>query len=543
MTGIRQAASIVLALLVLTTATSCTQAEQDDLPTRVMQVPAEVRGLGPAVLAVPLTDEATGLLALERFGDDLAGLTPARRHTQVALGGDPRFPTVARGLGEDRRDAVLVDGRLRDVTLPDFGYADRAFSVESNLSITESRCLTVTGDGRVGLPAVEAFCKIADRGGVIWEQGQSGRYGGIDLASGAASPAVELPSYPIAATPDGRYLAALTSQDPRQLVIVDTRTGQSRPTVTVSGADRGAEFPGVFTSGGFALLRQTVPGTRRISLVTPKGEVRDLLSPVGEVAFAPDGRRAIVVDTRSGKGRLSVLDLKSGAVTPVVGDGTEQPDRPAELPPVTGTVTATVSGDHALVVELEAGPDPRQRVPRPSRAWSVRLSTATATSHPNTPEASEVTVWRHEFPPTGAAALSALWFEPGKQTLTLSPDGTVTSAPPGTFPRETLGDGAVLHTLLAESGRERVDRLLVTDSSGGRVEIPTGAGPDQRVANVILTPDQQHLLISLRPLNRRTAPGDLDVVMIARRDGTGKPVVVYQGAWLVSLGIVPTSTS
>ncbi|WP_148272218.1 TolB family protein [Micromonospora maris] len=543
MTVIRQAASIALALLVLTTATSCTQAEQDDLPVRVTQVPAEVRGLGPALLAVPLTDEATGLLALERFGDDLAGLTPARRHTQVALGGDPRFPTVARGLGEDRRDAVLVDGRLRDVTLPDFGYADRAFSVESNLSITESRCLTVTGDGRVGLPAVEAFCKIADRGGVIWEQGQSGRYGGIDLASGAASPAVELPSKPIAATPDGRYLAALTSQDPRQLVIADTRTGQSRPTVTVSGADRGAEFPGVFTSDGFAVLRRPVPGTRRISLVTPKGEVRDLLSPVGEVAFAPDGRRAIVVDTRSGKGRLSVLDLKSGAVTPVVGDGTEQPDRPAELPPVTGTVTATVSGDHALVVELEAGPDPRQRVPRPSRAWSVRLSTATATSHPNTPEASEVTVWRHEFPPTDAAALSALWFAPGKQTLTLSPDGTVTSAPPGTFPRETLGDGAVLHTLLAESGRERVDRLLVTDSSGGRVEIPTGAGPDQRVANVILTPDQQHLLISLRPLNSRTAPGDLDVVMIARRDGTGKPVVVYQGAWLVSLGIVPTSTS
>ncbi|MGC5030776.1 TolB family protein [Micromonospora sp. DT229] len=543
MTVIRQTASIALALLVLTTATSCTGAEQDELPVRVAQVPAEVRGLGPAVLAVPVTDDVTGLLALERFGDDLAGLTPARRHAQVALGGDPRFPTVARGLGEDRRDAVLVDGSLRDVTLPDFGYADRAFSVDAALSITASRCLTVTGDGRIGLPAVEAFCKIADRGGVIWEDRQGGRYGGIDLSSGAASPAVELPSYPIAATPDGRYLAALTRQDPRQLVIADTRTGQSRPTVTVSGA----EFPGAFTSDGFALLRQTVPGTRRISLVTPKGEVRDLLSPVGEVAFAPDGRRAIVVDTRSGKGRLSVLDLTSGAVTPVVGDGTEQsgeqPARPAELPPVTGTVTATVSGDHALVVELEARPDTGQRVSRPSRAWSVRLSTATAILHPNTPEASEVTVWRHELPPTGTAALSALWFEPGKQTLTLSPDGTVTSAPPGTFPRETLGDGAVLHTLLAESGRERVDRLLVTDSSGGRVEVPTGAGPDQRVANVILTPDQEHLLISLRSLESRTEPGDLDVVVIARRDGTGEPVVVYRGAWLVSLGTVPTSTS
>lgn len=533
---------MVLALLLLSTATSCTEAEQDDLPVRVAQVPAEVRGLGPAVLAVPVTEDVTGLLALERFGDDLAGLTPARRHTQVAFGGDPRLPTVARGLGEDRRDAVLVDGRLRDVTLPDLGYADRAFNVDATLSITASSCLTVTGDGRVGLPVEEAFCKIADRGGVIWEDRQGGRYGGIDLASGAASPAVELPSYPIAATPDGRYLAALTRQDPRQLVIADTRTGQSRPTVTVSGA----EFPGVFTGDGFALLHRTAPGPRRISLVTPKGEVRDLLSPVGEVAFAPDGRRAIVEDNRSGKGRLSVLDLKSGAVTPVVGDGTapsgEQPTRPAELPPTTGTVTATVSGDHALVVELEARPD-GQRVPRPSRAWSVRLSTATATLHANTPEASEVTVWQHEFPPTGTAALSALWFEPGKQTLTLSPDGTVTSAPSGTFPRETLGDGAVLHTLLAESGRERVDRLLVTDSSGGRVEIPTGAGPDQRVANVILTPDQEHLLISLRPLKSRSEPGDLDVVVIARRDGTGEPVVVYRGAWLVSLGTVPTSTS
>ncbi|WP_341719746.1 hypothetical protein QQG74_08585 [Micromonospora sp. FIMYZ51] len=545
MTGMRQAAPT--AMLVLIMATGCTEAGPAELPARAAQVPAEVQGLGPAVLAVPVADDRRsdliGLLALERFGDDLAGLTPTRRHAEVALG-DPRFPTVARGLGDDRRDAVLVDGRLRDVTLPDGAYARQALGVDATLSITASRCLTVTGEGAIGQPAVEASCEIAERGGVIWQDRQGGRYGGIDLASGAASPAIELPSYPIAATPDGRYLAALTRQRPRQLVIGDTRTGQSRPTtVTVGGTD----VPGVFTSGGFALLRQTVPGTRRISLVTPKGDVRDLLSPVGEVAFAPNGRRAIVVDTRTGKGRLSVLDLKSGAVTPVVGDGAdqggEQPARPAELPPVTGPVTATVSGDTALVVELAARPDTGHRAPRPSRAWSVRLSTATATSHPNTPQASAVTVLTSDTPPTSPAAVTALSFQPGGETLTLSPDGTVTSAPPGATPRETLGPGAVLHTLVDANGSARADRLLVTDSSGGRIEVPTGAGPDQRVSNVIRTPDQEHLLISLRSTRGRSQPGDLDVVVVARRDGTGEPVVVYQGAVLTSLGIVPTSNS
>ncbi|WP_327039356.1 hypothetical protein [Micromonospora maris] len=555
MTVIRQAASIGLALLVLTTATSCTEAEQDESPAGGAQVLAEVRGLGPAVLAVPVADDSgsdvIGLLALERFGDDLAGLTPVRRHTEVALGDDPRLPTVARGLGEDPRDAVLVDGRLRDVTLPDFGDADRASGAGATLSITAPYCLAVTGDGRVAKPAVKASCGIADRGGVIWRARQGSRYGGIDLTSGVASPAVELAEAEmIAATPDGRYLAALTREEPQQLVIADTRTGQSRSTPVALG---GLRVPGVFTSGGFAVQRETVLHDRRISLVTPNGDVRDLLAPVEGVVFAPDGRRALVVDTRSGERRLSVLDLTSGVVTPVAGDGADQGGEQsgglAELPLVTGPVTATVSGDHALVVALDAGAGTDQRGARPSRAWSVRLSTATATPLSNTPEAESVRELNPELRPSGPvrlagpAAVSALSFQPGGEILTLSPDGTVTSAPAGTFPRQTLGNGAVLHALLDASGQERVDRLLVTDSSGGRVEVPTGAGPEQRIANVILTPDQKHLLISLRPLKRGTAPGDLDVVVIVRRDGSSEPVVVYRGAWLVSLGIVPTSTS
>lgn len=101
----------------------------------------------------------------------------------------------------------------------------------------------------------------------------------------------------------------------------------------------------------------------------------------------------------------------------------------------------------------------------------------------------------------------------------------------------------MLHTLVDANGSARADRLLVTDSSGGRIEVPTGAGPDQRVSNVIRTPDQEHLLISLRSTRGRSQPGDLDVVVVARRDGTGEPVVVYQGAVLTSLGIVPTSNS
>ncbi|WP_204002341.1 hypothetical protein [Micromonospora lutea] len=526
-------------LLVLTVVTGCTGtgAESTELPARAVSLPAEVRGLGPAVLAVPVADDRrtdlVGLLAVERFGDDLAGQQLARRHAEVAFG-DPRYPTVARGLGDDRRDALLVDGRLREITLPDHVFARRATGVGDTLTVTASRCLAVTGDGTITQPAVESSCTIA-RGGVVWRDRSEDRYGAIDLATGAASRAIALPSHPIAASPDGRYLAALTTDRPRQLVIADTRTGRTEPTVTVSGTD----VPGVFTKDGFAVLHR-VGNVRTISLVTPDKDVRTLLTPVGEVAFAPDGRRALVIDTRSGTGRIAVLDLQTGTVTPVVDGGADRSG--TQLPPVTGAVTATASGDTALVVELAAGPDTGLRAPRPSRTWSVRLSTATATSHPNTPEAAAVRVLEHDAPPANATAVTALSFRPDGTTLTLSPDGTVTSAPPTATPRATLGHGAVLHTLTDDNGNERADRLLVTDASGNRTEVPTGAGPDQRVDTVLLTPDTEHLLISLRATRGGQKPGNLDAVVIVRRDGTGKPVTIYQGAILASLGITPTDS-
>ncbi|MGC5053506.1 TolB family protein [Micromonospora sp. DT48] len=521
-------------LLVLAVVTGCTGAEPTELPVRVASVPTEVRGLGPAVLAVPVADDRrtdlVGLLTVEQFGDDLADRQPDRRHAEVAFG-DPRYPTIARGLGDDRRDALLVGGRLRETNLPDHVYARRATGVTDALSVTASRCLAVTGDGTTTRPAVEATCTIA-RGGVVWQDRAGERYGAIDLKSGAASPAIAMPSHPIAASADGRYLAALTTERPPRLVIADTKTGRSQPTVTVSGRD----VPGVFTSGGFAVLHRS-DKYRTISLVTPDKKARSLLTPVGEVAFAPDGRRALVVDTRSGTGRIAVLDLASGTVTPVV-DGT--PDRSGtQLPPVTGSVTATVSGDTALVVELAAAPDVGHRAPRPSRTWSVRLSTATATVHPDTPAASSVTVRADDAAPTNAASVATASFQPDGTILTLSPDGTVTSAPPGATPRATLGDGAVWHALTDDNGDERAARLLVTDSSGSRTEVPTGAGPDQRIDTVILTPDTGHLLISLRSTRAGPRPGPLDTVVIVRRDGTGEPVTVYQGAVLASLGITP----
>ncbi|MEU5549664.1 hypothetical protein ABZ738_07830 [Micromonospora sp. NPDC047793] len=519
----------LIAVAALATVAGCSDGAESELPVRSAPLPAEVRGLGAAVLAVPVADERrsdlVGLLAVDRFGDDVAGVTPVRRHVDLALG-DPRFPTVARGLAEDRRDALLVGGRLRDVTLPEHTYAREVTGVAAGLSITGSRCLTVTGEGAIAQPSVEASCTAAELGGVMWQDRPRTGYGGIDLTTGAASPPVTLPSYPIAASADGRYLAALSKDRPRRLVVADTSNGRSRPTVELGGGT----VQGAMTEGGFAVLH-LVDRQRAVSVVAPDGAVRTLLSPVGEVAFAPDGSRAVVVDTRSDSKRLAVLDLSSGAVTPV-----------ADLPPMTGSVTATVSGDTALVVDVPFGPDSGEPTPRPTRAWSVRLAEATATPQPNPPAASAVLVRKTDTPPAVASTVSAVMFQPGGETLTLTPDGTVTTAPPGATPTASLGGGAVLHTLVDSDGEERADRVLVTDGSGGATEVSTGAGDDQRVDRVILTPDGGHLLFSLRPTRPRGQPSDLDAVVVARRDGSGEPVVVYRGAVLAGLGVEQTST-
>lgn len=499
------------ALALVAAVAGCSGTEAPALPARVAPAPDGVRGLGPAVLAAPVADQRrddlTGLFAVDTFGADLPGPTPVRRHVEVAVG-DPRFPTVARGLAEDPRDALVVDGRLRDVTLPDHVAARQAAGVGAGLTITGSRCVVVAGDGAVVQPATEASCDAAELGGAYWTDQRAGRYGGINLTTGRASPAVALPAYPIAASADGRMLAAVTTERPRQLVVADTSTGRRHTGVTVT------RVSGAFTAGGFALTH-VVDNRRRISVVTPEGVVRTFPATVGTVAFAADGRRALIEDAR----RLAVLDLEKGSVTPVAG-----------LPPMAGAVTAIAAGDTALAVELPFAPDAATPPVRATSAWSVRLSSATATAVPGAPAASAVRVAEAEAGPAAAEAVPALSFQPGGESMTLTREGRIAAVPPGAAPGKALGDGAVLHGL-ADS------RILITDGTGGRTEVATGAGPDQRLGPVVPTPDGAHLVISLRAARPGSQPGPLDEVVVTRRDGTGTPVVVYRGVILVGLSV------
>lgn len=527
--------TLTAAVLAVTTA-GCVEGGASALPARVGQLPAEVTGLGPAVFAVAVEDERrtdlTGLVAVARFGDEIAEVTPDRRHADVALG-DPRFPAIAEGLAEDPRDALLTGGRLVDVALPDHAFVSTATAIGPQLSITGPRCLTVHADGAIGQPTVEATCTVADHGGVIWQGRPGDRYGGVDLATGATSAAISLPSHPIAVAPDGRYLAALTDEQQPRLILADTADGSWRPTVPATRRT----VTGVFTDGGFAVshLRD---GVRAVSLIQPDGEDRTLLSPVGEVAFAATGRYALVVDTRSGARRLAVLDLASGAVTPVTdptdgGSGDAGRPGPGDLPPVAGPVAVAMAGDSALVVEFPPDADLGRVADPPNRVWSVDLATATARAHPALPDASSATA----LTSTGAS-LAALRLQPSGETVTIDPAGTVTTAGPLATPRSAFPDGTVLHDLVDDDREPRTDRLLLTDGAGRQVEIATGAGPGQRVGTVLPTPDGAHLLISLRADHGdRSRPGPEDAVVLARRDGTGEPLVLYQGAVLVSLGI------
>ncbi|WJK42695.1 hypothetical protein O7608_10115 [Solwaraspora sp. WMMA2056] len=540
-------AVVATTVLVVTTA-GCVDGGASQLPARVGQLPEQVRGLGPAVFAVAVADERrtdlTGLVAVERFGDEIAGVAPDRRHAEIALG-DPRFPTVADGLAEDRRAALLTDGRIIDVALPDHVYLRTATGVGPQLSITGPRCLIVRPDGTVEQPAVEAACVVAEHGGVIWQERPGDRFGGVDLTTGAVSPAISLPTYPFAAAPDGRLLAALTDERPARLIIADTADGSWRPTVEVARTF----VSGVFTDAGFAVTHLR-DGLRAVSVVQPDGVVRTLLSPVGDVTFAPAGRYALVEETGSGARRLAVLDLTSGSVVPV----TEAPEPagaspagtsptapagdagrpgPTDLPPVAGSLAVAVAGEAALVVELPYDADVRRDADLPNRVWSVDLASATARPGPDLRGVSSATV----LPSTGAS-LAALRLGPSGDAMTIDTAGTVTTAGSLATPRTAFPDGTVLHDLHDEDGELRVDRVLLTDGAGHRTEIATGGGSGQRVGGVLATPDGAYLLVSLRSdRGGSRPPGPEDALVLVRRDGTGEPLVLYQGAVLVSLGL------
>ncbi|MDG4827850.1 hypothetical protein O7627_00865 [Solwaraspora sp. WMMD1047] len=552
----RSTRRVATVLLVVLAGAGCSSGGEEDSrgPVRVNPVPAGVEGLGPAVFAVRVEDERrtdlVGLVSVHRFGDEIAEVPPARRHARIALG-DPTTPTVAEGLAEDPRDALLVGGRLVDTTLPEDTYAERVFRLGPDRSWTESRCLIVRADATVTRPAVEARCHATRDGGLTWQVRSEPRYGGIDPTTGTATGPVSLPNHPIAVSADGRHLATVTRDRPRRLVIGDAERGTSTPTsIELPGGS--ATGAGVFTADGYATVHHRPGELRKLLVVRPDGTVRTLLTPVGEVAFAPDGRFALVVQTRPEPSRLAVVDLAAGTVRPVTGAA-----------PIEGRVVMTVTGSRALVAEIRAvdlDPD----ATRPARVQAVDLSTgdlreittvaAATTARATGRTASE---WSGSLAPgpdpaggagpaggadpvseRAAGEPAALRFAPGGETASIAADGTVTVAPPGLVPRLGLPGERMLHLLTAQDGDQtRHDRLSVLDTGGGSVEIDTGADADQRINGFVATADGQHLIVSLRAAaGGYPHPGPRDEIVLVRLDGAEPPLVLYRGAVLASLG-------
>ena len=139
-----------------------------------------------------------------------------------------------------------------------------------------------------------------------------------------------------------------------------------------------------------------------------------------------------------------------------------------------------MAGEAALVVELPYDADVRSDPDLPNRVWSVDLASATA--------------------------------RPGPELQGVSSAWLLTST-----------DGSLAALRLGPSG----DAMTID-----------AAGTGQRVSGVLATPDGAHLLISLRSdRGGSSRPGPDDTVLLARRDGTGEPLVLYQGVVLVSLGL------
>jgi hypothetical protein len=506
----------------------CTSGGQKEAaPGRVAPLPAGVTGLGPAVFVIRTEGgqrpDLRGLTPVRHFGDDLAGVAPVRRHVQVALG-DPTLPTVADGQGEEPRDAILVGGRVIDATLPRNVNVDRVFALAPRVSATGTSCLTVRSDGRFAQPAVEASCSPGPAGGAVWQKDETS-YGGINLTTGKPTRAVRLPARPVSASRDGRYLATVDRGGTDRLVIADTATGRvtvtpQRPVPTPSGRD---DETGVFTTSGYATVLRPGP-SRALSLVGSDGQARTLLSPVGVVAFAPDGHYALVVDTGATPSRLAVVDLRSGAVRAVAGTA-----------PLTGTVAATVAGHHALVTEIAPGRGPADTAARPTRIWAVDLAAARQRAISAAPNASEAEIDEPTTP-----GLASMRLSPGGTVIAISADGSVTRAPAFALPRLALPGGRALFQLAdpGDSASTRPYRLLAADGRGGQVEIRTGADKDQQVDEIIPTPDGNHLIVSLRPTGAAVPrPGPDDEILLLRLDGTGEPTLLYRGVLLASLAV------
>ncbi|MEV2240740.1 hypothetical protein [Micromonospora sp. NPDC049891] len=491
---------------------ACSGPPAEGGPVRVAELPAEVTGLGPAVFLAEVPDDRRsdlrGLYRVERFGAELAGVAPARRHVEVGMG-DPLSPTVARGLAEDPRDAFVHDGQVRDTGLPEHSSVGSVTPVATGLAITGNRCLVVRADGQVRQPSVEARCRTGPAGGVLWSAARTGQWGGVDLTTGTPSPGVTVTGTPFGVTPDGRHLF-VSQSDTRRVTVVDTSSGTTRP-VDLHLA-RGVP-DGAVGAAGYAYVRM-VDGKRRLSLVGVDGTVRDLLAPVGHVAFTPDRTRALVAQPSEGH-RIVVVDLASGNVRPLTGAG-----RP------TGKLTALLTDEHALVVEVtgvEGG--------SASQVWPVRLFTVDLA-------AARLTAVPGQFGASAARLVdAAITLEPGGEVLSLDGQGRAVTAGAGARPGPVLPDGRLLFRLDDGAGGTRADRLLVRGADGQQTELSTGADGDQVVSHLLPTPDGRHLLVSLRPARGRGAPGPGSEIVLVRLDGTGDPLLLYQGAQLVSLGL------
>ncbi|MER7165557.1 hypothetical protein ABT336_05680 [Micromonospora sp. NPDC000207] len=488
---------------------ACSGPTDDGGPVRVGELPPGVTGLGPAVLLGDVPDDRRsdlqGLYPVDRFGDDLSGVSPARRHVRVGVG-DPLAPTVARGLAEDPRDAFVVDGRLHDTELPEHSSADTVTAVGTDLAFTGSRCLVVRRDGQIRQPATEARCTAAPTGGILWSNTPDRRWGGVDLATGVPSAGVELPDAPFGVTPDGRYLFVSGAGTDR-VAVVDTTSGATTPTQarTARGTPQGAVGP-----GGYAYVR-LVERERRLTRVGVDGTVRDLLGPVGSVTFTPDGTRALVSVPSEGY-RLVLLDLATGTVRPVTGADTPR-----------GQVVAVADDAHAVVAESVGGD---RNEARPVRVWTVDLGEGRLTAAPGSIAASSVRVVDR-----------TITFQPGGESVSLDARGRAVTAPQGVRPALGLPDGRLVHRFDDGDGGTREDRLLVGGVDGERVEVATGATDDQVVSHLLPTPDGAHLLVSLRPAGGLRARGAGSQIVLVRLDGTGEPVPLYRGAVLVSLGL------
>lgn len=455
-------------------------------PARVNPLPADVQGLGPAVF---VTNNGTveGLVAVARFGDEIAGVAPLRRRAEVALG-DPRLPTVVHGLGDESgKDGILQGGRLTDVALPEYTYVDRVFRLGPRLSGTGPRCLTIRADGAIARPAAESTCETARYGGAYWSAAPD-MWGGINLSTGAATKAIVLPDYPMAASPDGRYLATVKDK----LILADLAKGTVQPTVDLPER---RDQPGVFTKDGYAVVQDS-----KLSVVHPDGTLRNLMAPVSEAAFSSDGRYALT-DDPSG---LAVVDLYTGAVRRIAGSPTKH------------VPYLVVAGRQALVVEID---NPGIDHPGPASAGVVDLATArrraVALPLPNETDAQVMD------PVDGLASLQ---LRGSGDVLTITTAGTVTLAPQGAVPYLALPGGRVLYR---EDKHENV--LLVADDRGGHTEISTGADDGEQLGHVVVAGD--HLILTLT--GARAPGGETTLV---RLDGTGKPLVLYRGAILASLG-------